>query len=208
MEKQITIGFVFLTKILRDGLMSFFTNNCNGKYKCSPVELVDKAALAKELPDYVLVEINQKTDWCKTKSFIQLVLKNRKVKVIVIGDSGSIGFMTECVRIGVWSLFLTEGSMDDLIELIEQSEKGYCKRSLFDMVMNDRSINGKVLTEREREILLLICTEDLGNKQIAKRLHLSLYTVKNHIHNIIEKLGVADRHEAARMMEHRITNDV
>lgn len=52
------------------------------------------------------------------------------------------------------------------------------------------------LTSREREVLELIADERLGNKQIARRLGVSLYTVKNHVHNIIEKLGVQDRNEA------------
>jgi DNA-binding NarL/FixJ family response regulator len=59
------------------------------------------------------------------------------------------------------------------------------------------------LTTREREVLRLIAWEDLGNKQIARRLHVSLYTVKNHVHSIIEKLGVSDRHDAARQAKRR-----
>jgi len=59
------------------------------------------------------------------------------------------------------------------------------------------------LTPREREILELIAAECLSNKQIARRLHVSLYTVKNHVHNIIEKLAVSDRHGAARLAQKR-----
>lgn len=59
------------------------------------------------------------------------------------------------------------------------------------------------LTQREVEVLELIAHERLGNKQIGRRLSISLYTVKNHVHNIIEKLGVCDRHEAAEMMRSR-----
>lgn len=59
------------------------------------------------------------------------------------------------------------------------------------------------LTAREREILRMIALDQLGNKQIARRLHLSLYTVKNHVHNIIEKLGVEDRHQAAQIARSR-----
>lgn len=55
------------------------------------------------------------------------------------------------------------------------------------------------LTPREREVLELIALERLGNKQIARRMSISLYTVKNHVHNIIEKLGAEDRYEAAEM---------
>jgi DNA-binding NarL/FixJ family response regulator len=40
--------------------------------------------------------------------------------------------------------------------------------------------------------------EGLSNKQIAKRLSLSLYTIKNHIHRILEKLQVHDRFAAAK----------
>src|SRR4029077_2632670 len=65
------------------------------------------------------------------------------------------------------------------------------------------------LTAREREILRMIALEQLGNKQIARRLHVSLYTVKNHVHNIIEKLGVEDRHQAAQVARsHRLVSNV
>jgi two-component system nitrate/nitrite response regulator NarL len=59
------------------------------------------------------------------------------------------------------------------------------------------------LTSREREVLELIAGQQLGNKQIARQLGLSLYTVKNHVHNIIEKLGVQDRHEAVTFARRR-----
>ncbi|MEI8384203.1 MAG: response regulator transcription factor [Planctomycetota bacterium] len=59
------------------------------------------------------------------------------------------------------------------------------------------------LTSREREVLELIAWENLGNKQIARRLEVSLYTVKNHVHNILEKLGVADRHDAVHHARQR-----
>jgi DNA-binding NarL/FixJ family response regulator len=59
------------------------------------------------------------------------------------------------------------------------------------------------LTSREREVLRLIAWENLSNKQIARRLHVSLYTVKNHVHNIIEKLHVTDRHGAVKLAQQR-----
>jgi DNA-binding NarL/FixJ family response regulator len=64
-------------------------------------------------------------------------------------------------------------------------------------------VDSQRLTPREREILRLIAWENLSNKQIARRLHLSLYTVKNHVHNIIEKLDVNDRHGAAQLAQRR-----
>jgi len=58
------------------------------------------------------------------------------------------------------------------------------------------------LTAREREILELV-DEGLSNKQIAKRLSIEMPTVKNHVHNILEKLDVRSRHEAAALLRER-----
>jgi DNA-binding NarL/FixJ family response regulator len=55
------------------------------------------------------------------------------------------------------------------------------------------------ITDREQEILSLI-DEGLSNKQIATRLLIEVATVKNHIHNILEKLGAKRRGEAAALM--------
>jgi DNA-binding CsgD family transcriptional regulator len=57
------------------------------------------------------------------------------------------------------------------------------------------------LTTREREILRLI-GQDLSNKQIAARLGIGAATVKNHVHNLLEKLNVHRRREAARLFSH------
>ena len=51
------------------------------------------------------------------------------------------------------------------------------------------------LTPRERQVLGLMA-DRLTNQEIADELSLSLYTVKNHVHNILEKLQVDDRFDA------------
>jgi two-component system, NarL family, nitrate/nitrite response regulator NarL len=57
------------------------------------------------------------------------------------------------------------------------------------------------LTPREREVLALI---ELGwtNKQIARQLCIEIRTVKNHVHNLLEKLRVGRRSEAAAWRRH------
>ncbi len=52
------------------------------------------------------------------------------------------------------------------------------------------------LTNREKEILSLIA-KGMNNKDIANELIISLYTVKNHVKSIIQKLSVEDRTQAA-----------
>ncbi|MEQ1824617.1 MAG: response regulator transcription factor [Pirellula sp.] len=60
------------------------------------------------------------------------------------------------------------------------------------------SMEDLVLTNREMEILQYV-DEGKSNKQIACSLHISLHTVKNHIHRILEKLHVCNRREAVRL---------
>ena len=53
-----------------------------------------------------------------------------------------------------------------------------------------------VVSDREKEIVQLV-TQGLRNKEIGVRLFISEQTVKNHLHNIFDKLGVCDRLELA-----------
>lgn len=56
------------------------------------------------------------------------------------------------------------------------------------------------LTAREREVLVLV-NEGLANKQIARRLGISEKTVKGHLTNLFQRIGVADRTQAALWAE-------
>jgi DNA-binding NarL/FixJ family response regulator len=60
----------------------------------------------------------------------------------------------------------------------------------------------EALTAREREILRLI-DDGCSNKEIAQRLSIEVTTVKNHVHHILEKLGVRRRAEAAAALRRR-----
>ena len=57
------------------------------------------------------------------------------------------------------------------------------------------------LTRREREVLQLI-KDGMRNKQIASSLNISIHTVKNHVRNILEKLGVSTRVQAISLLDH------
>jgi NarL family two-component system response regulator LiaR len=59
-------------------------------------------------------------------------------------------------------------------------------------------IQGEQLTERERDVLKAM-VDGLNNREIADRLTVSLGTVKFHVSNIFQKLGIDSRVEAVKM---------
>ncbi len=65
---------------------------------------------------------------------------------------------------------------------------------------------GGTLSTREREIVGLIA-QGFKNKDMAERLFISEQTVKNHLHNIFDKLGVSDRLELALYAIHHKLHD-
>ena len=98
-----------------------------------------------------------------------------------------------------------EGSLQDLLEGIRQVTRGEAHDSpqlvtvLLRRFAARRAPREPVLerlTARELEIVELI-DQGLTNKEIAAQLYIELATVKNHVHNILEKLHVRRRTEAA-----------
>ena len=66
-------------------------------------------------------------------------------------------------------------------------------------VRRQGAVNFDTLTAREIQILRLIGA-GLGNQDIARKLTIELHTVKNHVHNLLTKLGVRSRGEAAALL--------
>jgi two-component system nitrate/nitrite response regulator NarL len=65
-----------------------------------------------------------------------------------------------------------------------------------------------LLSDREKEIVQLVA-QGFRNREIGERLFISEQTVKNHLHNIFDKLGVSDRLELALYaIHHRISDQV
>lgn len=116
-------------------------------------------------------------------------------EVVASAESGAVGYVPR------------EGSLGDLVIVIECAARGeaVCSPRVAGALLrrvatlaSDRGhnqIEGH-LTSRESEIMRLV-DEGLSNKEIATRLCIEVATVKNHVHNILEKLQVHRRGEAA-----------
>lgn len=132
-----------------------------------------------------------------------------RIRIIAIVSALNQEKVVECLTAGANAWIHEESPLDDLKAAIEDviSGRQFCSGRLAtemlaqfteiarDMQWRSRADTTGALTLREREILGLM-SQHLSNKQIAKRLGVSLYTVKNHVHHILEKLNAETRHAA------------
>lgn len=144
-----------------------------------------------------------------TRKFRQ---KHKTTEVVIVGRCRSEDDVIAFLEAGASDFRITDSeSLDDFCEAMQSTLRGEINhqpertRALFGRlrklsaeVSRIRTIDTMVLTDREMEILRLL-DEGQSNKQIAKALHLSLHTVKNHVHSIIQKLEVSNRREAVHL---------
>jgi DNA-binding NarL/FixJ family response regulator len=130
------------------------------------------------------------------------------VKVVALGCSEQEADVMACAEAGVSAFVEREATFEDVIAATTAVTRGETActpqvaamllRRVADGARTRRRGTAEVgqLTAREREIVALV-DEGLSNKEIALRLSIELSTVKNHVHNVLEKLGARGRSEAA-----------
>jgi DNA-binding NarL/FixJ family response regulator len=130
-----------------------------------------------------------------------------ETRVVALAISDTEQGVLACAEAGVWGYVTRDASVDDLMGMMLAVARGelLCgptiAASLFRHVGELAARRGDpadaaTLTPREREVLGLV-GEGLSNKEISRRLSIGLSTVKNHVHNLLEKLHVSRRGAAA-----------
>lgn len=136
------------------------------------------------------------------------------MKVIAMGLIPSQSDIVEIVEAGASGFILKDAGVNDFLQSLRSVAKGVkvlpptLAGSLFSHVVEHALRRGKGtidqgvrMTKREREIITLI-VEGLSNKEIAQRLSIATYTVKSHVHNILEKLALRSRLQIAMYAGH------
>jgi two-component system, NarL family, response regulator DevR len=153
----------------------------------------DVAVLDVRLPDGNGVEV------CR-----EIRARDPKVACLMLTSFGDDEALFDAIMAGAAGYLLKDIRGNDLIDAIRRVAAG-------DSLL-DPSVTGKVLerlrkgdeedprlaslSDQERKILVLIA-EGLTNRQIAERMHLAEKTVKNYVSNMLAKLGMQRRTEAA-----------
>jgi DNA-binding NarL/FixJ family response regulator len=132
------------------------------------------------------------------------------VKVLALGVCDRESDLLACIEAGAVGYVTRRGSLDDVVDSIERAIRGepFASPQMIATLMRrvavltahtQSRLPAALLTSRELEVVELI-SQGLANKQIGERLCIEVATVKNHVHNILEKLNVSRRGEAAARM--------
>lgn len=115
------------------------------------------------------------------------------VKVVVLSMHGDDEYYFRMVEAGAKGFILKNSSIDEVVAAVKTVAQGgnyFSQELMWNLVGSLKQSRGdqheKVLSEREREILLLIC-KGLSNQEIADVLFISKRTVDKHRANILEK---------------------
>jgi two-component system response regulator NreC len=158
------------------------------------VELV-----SKEHPEVAVLDIGM-PQLNGIEATQQIVSREPRTNVVILSMHSDEGYVLRALKAGARAYILKNSADADLIRAVRSVSEGksFFSPVISKMLLEDyiRQIRDKevedsydLLTPREREILQLLA-EGKANKEVAKILKLSLYTVETHRGNILEKLNL------------------
>ena len=164
---------------------------------------IDVALVSTRLPDQGALELTRAmTEVVPDTKVLALGLTEEKKRILRYVEAGATGFI------------LKDDSLDELVNNVRAAaeDKAFVSPKIAAAMMErltdlaqmfsnvENSMTDEAgLTARELEVLELI-GEGLTNQQISEQLVIEVGTVKNHVHNILDKLNVSSRGEAAAFL--------
>lgn len=196
-------------RLLRDGLLGMLKGHPDIRVIASSGDGENTILKIHELqPDVILLDLGLRSQ--NSLRVVEIVkMKFPKANVIVMDLAPTQGDVLQFVKAGASGFILKDATLDEFLSTIRSVAQGGrvlpsgLSGSLFTQIIESavKLGNGSLkkairLTKRELEVVALI-SDGLSNKEISTRLHVATYTIKSHVHNIMEKLALHTRLEVA-----------
>jgi two-component system, NarL family, nitrate/nitrite response regulator NarL len=203
--------------IVRDGLRKLLMLE-------EDIEVVGEASDGREVvqvvqesgPDVLILDLRMPyMDGLATLQALQQV--DKKTKVIVLTASEDKNEFVQAMKLGCSGIVLKQTAPELIVKSIRKVHGGeiWLDSHTTAAVMRQFASPQEVITgapskgrersplsQREREIVGLVA-QGYKNREMAEKMFISEQTVKNHLHNIFDKLGVSDRLELALYAIHK-----
>ncbi len=216
-KKNIRVVIADDHPIVRDGLKKLLALE-------SDVEVVGEAGDGREVldrvqelePDVLLLDLRMPNlDGLSALQALQQ--SNRNTRVIVLTASEDKNEFVQAMKLGCSGIVLKQTAPDLIVKSIRKVYAGeiwldsHTTAAVMRQFSSPLDMAGpgqtktrerSPLSQREREIVALV-SQGYKNKEMAEKMFISEQTVKNHLHNIFDKLGVSDRLELALYAIHK-----
>lgn len=207
--KKIRLLLIEDNRLLRDGINSILRLHkdivviaASGDAKNSLVKI------SQLKPNVVLLDLGLRSQ--NSLHVVEIVKKDFPMAKIIVMDLAPVqADILQFVKAGANGFILKDASLNDFLITIRTVSDGATVLpptlvdSLFSQIVDHAVREGKTklkesvrMTKREKEVISLL-SEGMSNKEIGQKIHISTYTVKSHIHNIMEKLALHTRLEIA-----------
>ena len=157
--------------------------------------------IERENPDVVLMDLMME-DGNGIEATTKILEIHPNCRVIILTSFYDDEQVFPALEAGAFSYILKTSSATEIVEAIKKAAKGENviePKVAGKMLSNFRKVEKKLhedLTERESEVLLCI-GNGMTNQEIGDKLFIGIKTVKTHVSNILSKLEVKDRTQAA-----------
>ena len=199
-------------ELFRDGLASLINAQPDMEIVGRAEDGLEVFAIARELkPDLIIMDVNMPiSNGLEATRLINREMPEISILILTVYEEEDKLF--EAVKAGAVGYMLKNSDSDHFLEGVRSALNGeavlppsLAKQLLQEFASLSSQLKPSpseetvpILTTREKEVLKLIVS-GATNQEISEKLTISIYTTKSHVRNILSKLQVVSRHQAAEV---------